>query len=316
MRRESDLNDLDLPSLRAFVTICEMGSVTEAARHLGVTQSAISQRLKKLEKKSRHELLDRSLRPIRTTYAGQAFLERARKIIAEVTRLEFDLAGDNDFPLDELRLGIVDSLAPTLVPPLVQTLRETVNRVAVRVDGSVDLVKMLIDRNLDIIISSDPIQERDCFERHEVYREHLLLAMPRDLPIAMDDPAKILHQLANMLPMVRYTSGTLLSKKIDVLLRRLSLSPLPNLEFNDSASILGMVCAKMGWAITTPICLFQSRAPLNQLSLVALPFGEVTHTFYLINRRDELGALPGRLVKMIEEIIGKNMEDFVLEINQ
>src|SRR5919199_819969 len=133
------MTDVDLVGLRTFVIVCETRSLTKAARLLGMTQSAVSQRLKRLEDQSRFELIDRRLRPIGPTLAGQALLERARRILAEVDRLEFDLSRRADLPIPELRLGIADSLGSALVPPLVQRIRPSVRQLAIRVDASIDL---------------------------------------------------------------------------------------------------------------------------------------------------------------------------------
>jgi DNA-binding transcriptional LysR family regulator len=295
--------DVDFVGLRTFLTVCEKESLTEAARVLGTTQSAVSQRLKKLEDQTQFQLLDRRLRPIGPTAAGQILLERARRILAEVGRLEFELAGRADVLIRELRIGIADSLGSALAPPLVEAIRPSVSQLIVRVDGSADLGRLLIERELHAVISSDPLQDQDVFDRWEIYSEPMVLIVPTGLPQGAGCSVEGLHQLAASLPFIRYSPVSPLARQIETHLRRLGLQPPHNLEFNESETIVEMVAHGLGWAITTPLCLLQSRAALSSIRVLKLPAGEINRAFTLLCRRNELGSLPHRLFQLSCAII-------------
>ena len=66
--REHGKIDL-LRALEVFLAAADSGSMTTAARHLKITQSAISQQLKLLETEMRVTLMDRNTRPLRLTPA-------------------------------------------------------------------------------------------------------------------------------------------------------------------------------------------------------------------------------------------------------
>ena len=68
---------IDLRSLQAFVAVCDTGSMTAAAKQLGVSQSAISQAVSALEREQGTSLFDRDSRPPRANSAGRALLELA-----------------------------------------------------------------------------------------------------------------------------------------------------------------------------------------------------------------------------------------------
>src|ERR671917_262120 len=73
---------LDLDAVRLFVLSAEFGSLTRAAEAAGTVQPVVSQRLKALETRLGRRLLDRTPRLVRPTHDGEAFLPRARALLA------------------------------------------------------------------------------------------------------------------------------------------------------------------------------------------------------------------------------------------
>src|SRR5258708_32683091 len=76
---------LKLDSLLAFVTTAEAGSISEAARRLQISKSVASERLAELGRAVGATLLRRSTRKLTLTEDGGALLERARRILREVS---------------------------------------------------------------------------------------------------------------------------------------------------------------------------------------------------------------------------------------
>jgi DNA-binding transcriptional LysR family regulator len=76
---------LKLDSLLAFVRTAEAGSISEAARRLQISKSVASERLAELERTVGATLIHRSTRKLVLTEAGSAFLERAKRILREVS---------------------------------------------------------------------------------------------------------------------------------------------------------------------------------------------------------------------------------------
>ncbi len=75
----------------AFVAVVERGSFSAAARELGLTASAVSKAISRLEQRLGVRLAIRSTRSLRLTAEGQAFLERAQQLLEEMNRLEADI---------------------------------------------------------------------------------------------------------------------------------------------------------------------------------------------------------------------------------
>src|SRR5204862_2275561 len=76
---------LNLDSLLAYLTTAEAGSISEAARRLQISKSVASERLAELERNVGAPLVHRSTRKLVLTEDGSAFLERAKRILREVS---------------------------------------------------------------------------------------------------------------------------------------------------------------------------------------------------------------------------------------
>lgn len=91
-------------SLRAFLTVVDQGSFSEAAEILHLTQPAISKRLAALEVQLDTKLIDRSHRQIRLTDAGTRLLPHARRILDEIHNARVALSPDSAQVEGELQI--------------------------------------------------------------------------------------------------------------------------------------------------------------------------------------------------------------------
>lgn len=96
---------LDLDAVRLFVLSAEFGSLTRAAEAAGTVQPVVSQRLKALEARLGRRLLDRTPRLVRLTHDGEAFLPRARALLAAHDQA---LRFGQEEPAPRFALGVSD----------------------------------------------------------------------------------------------------------------------------------------------------------------------------------------------------------------
>ena len=73
---------LDVDAVRAFTLVADFQSFTKAAEALDTSQAAISVKLKRLEDRLGHKLIERTPRLVRLCASGAAFLDAARDFIA------------------------------------------------------------------------------------------------------------------------------------------------------------------------------------------------------------------------------------------
>ena len=75
-------------AMKTFVRVAELGSLSAAARELGLTQPAVSQQMAALERHLNMRLLHRSTRQLALTDSGEAYYQRARHILQSVDEAE------------------------------------------------------------------------------------------------------------------------------------------------------------------------------------------------------------------------------------
>lgn len=108
------LHNLDIDLLRAFVTVCDLGSFTRAADALLRRQSTLSLQIKRLEDGLGKRLLDRSARHVRLTPEGEGLLAHARQMLELNDRLVASL--DEPALAGTVRLGTPEDFATTHLP--------------------------------------------------------------------------------------------------------------------------------------------------------------------------------------------------------
>ncbi|WES67636.1 LysR family transcriptional regulator [Superficieibacter sp. HKU1] len=102
--------------LKSFVTLTEVGSFTECAEQLGITQAAVSQHIRHLEQKL-GPLLLRSRRPLELTPAGNALTDYCQQVDRAHRQLELRLS-DSDVTCGEISLISPGSIGLRLYPLL------------------------------------------------------------------------------------------------------------------------------------------------------------------------------------------------------
>lgn len=197
---------MEIHQLRYFVAAAEAGSMTLAARRCRVAQPSLSQQIRKLEEGLEVALFDRVGRGIALTEAGRALLPRARRILAEVAETRENLRAEVESGAGRLAIGAIPTIAPYLLPPVLAGLRAEFPgcELVVREDLTANLVEAVVHHELDVAITSTPI-DHELVEVEVVGREELLAVAPAAHPLAgigrltLDDlreqPTVSLHEM-------------------------------------------------------------------------------------------------------------------------
>ncbi len=177
--------DLDLDLLRGFVTVAERGGFTAAGQALGLTQSAISLKVKRLEELLGKPVFTRGAKQVTLTREGETLLTYARRMLAlneEAVRrfVAPPIAG-------KLRLGVADHFVPRhLAPALARFARTWPElRIEVEVGRSHELRAALAREELDLVLGKRRDGET---EGRVIFTEAVIWVAAPDFGLARDRP--------------------------------------------------------------------------------------------------------------------------------
>lgn len=288
-----------LHGLRVFLSVSGCGSMTIAAKRLGLTQSAVSQSIRHLEQTLGTLLIDRGGRPLKPTAAGMMLQNRAAALIEDASALAVVVRQASATKAHELRIGIIDSFASTVGPSLIRALLPIVTRLSFRSGLAHDHAEGLLTRNLDVIISSDAMDDVDGLDRYPILSEPFLLILPEKLAATVSNPA--LKTLATTQSLIRFSARSLIGAQIERHLRRLGVRFPLLLEVDATDTLFAIVAEGLGWGIATPLCVLQARSRTDAIRILPFPSPGFVRQIHLLSRAGELGTLPEQIARLARE---------------
>lgn len=301
--------DWDL--LASWVAVMETGSVSCAARLLHISQAAVSQRIKQLESSLGTSLLDRSTRPAQPTAAGQRLLEHAKDLLTRADQMAESVRNVSRAKRMVVRFGCVDSFAATVGPLLVKALAGTSHQIRLWSGSATMIDDLAAGRQLDLAVTtSDSLLPG--ISRTPLFSETYCAVLPASSEI---EKLGSLQDLGRQLPLLRYSSRSLIGRHIEDYLLHHGDALERTCEFDATEPLLSLVASGMGFAITTPLCLWKSRhfvpslriLPLSAFSRRGRPYPELTRKFHLAYREGELGSLPFEVRELVRIAVGRQL---------
>ena len=135
--------DPDWNQLRAFITTAQTGSLSAAARQLGLTQPTLSRQVAALEEHLQIALFERVGRGLVLTETGRTLLEDCTGMGAAATRFALRASGQSQKIEGRVRISASDVLCAHLLPPVITELQEIAPRLEIEVLATNDLSDLL-----------------------------------------------------------------------------------------------------------------------------------------------------------------------------
>ncbi len=143
--------------MAVFVAVVEGGSLAAAARRTGLTASAVSKVVTRLERGFGAPLLRRTTRSMTLTDAGQTFFERARTILEELRLVEQEMASNNAEPRGLLRVSAPLLLGQRRVVPVLLAFMKKMPAISLDLDLTDRVVDMVGERiDVAVRITNEP----------------------------------------------------------------------------------------------------------------------------------------------------------------
>ena len=114
---------MDIEKLKALKTAVEIGSITQAAEHMGYSQPGLTGMLKRLEQEVGYPLLRRGTKGVRLTEAGEAVMPYIDRVLESSRALERALADHAPARERILRIGSYTSITRGILPRRMKRFR-------------------------------------------------------------------------------------------------------------------------------------------------------------------------------------------------
>ncbi|MDP9965800.1 DNA-binding transcriptional LysR family regulator [Variovorax paradoxus] len=253
--------------LRTFIAVCRHGTFAAAGERIGLTQSAVSSQVKRLEEALGFALFERTGRSATLNAAGQTTLARAEEICALYARL-------GELPDDAasgglLRIGAIASAQSTLVARALARLRkqQPLLRVHVSPGVSMRLMDELDAGTIDAaVIIRPPFGLLPELAWQPLVQEPYVLIAPRKLP------GKDWRALLQEQPFLRYDRASFGGRMVERFLRREGIAVNDSIELDEIAGLVHMTSKGLGVAL---VPLVEAHLPLPA-GVRMLPLGEFT----------------------------------------
>lgn len=150
--------DINYELYKVFFYVASSLSFSEASKKLFISQSAVSQSIKTLEKKLEQPLFIRSTKKVQLTPAGQVLLKHIEPAMNLIQRGENQLLDANTLGLGQLHIGASDTICRYFLVPYIKQFHKKFPNVPIKVTNATSLncVDLLEQGKVDLIVTNYP----------------------------------------------------------------------------------------------------------------------------------------------------------------
>lgn len=279
--------NIELKSLRVFITFCESLNMSKAAEALNLTQPAISHHLALLEEQFNTKLIDREVRPMTLTKAGKILYERGLQNLADInTTVELIMHRESEF-VPKLKLGIAEFFSEITLPLLAKKLGDLAAHLHLETNKSSILMEKILNRDLDIIISGEGLYQHSYLKQSLVYKTPLIGIYNAKLKKISKSPNMLTTLIEKKIDYIEYLPSVSLGRTMKQYLHTLNYSLDAKIKVDSLRSTYTFVTLLPAWGVTFPAFLNAlSSDERNRVISFDLPEPIIPNPIYIFFRNE------------------------------
>jgi DNA-binding transcriptional LysR family regulator len=250
--------------LKTFLAVVRYGTFASAGSHIGLTQSAVSAQIQRLEEDLGYPLFERTGRSATLNAAGKHTVEVAEELLSVYARLA-DRGGVAE-QSGLLRVGAIASAQGSFLVSAIQRFRQDSPGWRIRVipGVSLNLLAQVDSGEVDVaVIIKPPFALPAELKWRTLTLEPFALLVPREL---VGQPWR---SLLKSEPFIRYDRNSFGGRQVDRFLRRIRVTVHDVVELDELQGIVGLVAQGVGVAIVP-----QAAGLYMPDTVAALPLGD------------------------------------------
>ena len=280
-----------LRQLRAFCHAARLGSITQAAVHLGLSQPAVSLHVRELENELEAILFDRGGSGISLTPAGDTLYELAKPLVRGMDQLSANFMDRiDDSASGHLQLAASVAGASFVLPRYVKQFRDRYPGIRLRVRNCLlsEGVKLLLDDEVEFVLGvKDPYPE-DTLEYRQLLAYDIVLITSLDHPLAGRETVS--PEQAAAWPAIVPPAGSYSRQFGETAARQFGVDVRAVIEVGGWGVIKRYVEKGLGISIVPSISIHET----DQVSVVPLKEYFPTRSFGVFTRRSKFLTPPAR----------------------
>lgn len=258
--------DINYELYKVFYNVASSLSFSDASKKLYISQSAVSQSIKTLEKKLGQPLFIRSTKKVRLTPAGKVLLIHIEPAMNLIHRGEAQLLESNILGLGQLHIGASDTICRYFLVPYLKQFRKKFKEVPIKVTNATSLncVDLLEQGKVDLIITNYPNQRLNHSHiRKAVHEfEDVFIANPAYFNLRQQEiPFAELKQY----PILMLDRKSTTSEFLHNLFLQHQLELMPEVELSSNDLLIDLARIGLGIAFIPDYCLSQE---INDLYII------------------------------------------------
>ena len=157
------MRNLNLDQVRSLIEVIERGSFTDAAKHLHLTQPAISQQIRELENRCGLQLVERVGKRVIATPAGRELIVHGKQIIADSEHALAAVRFHKDGAAGRVHVGAGPTALVYLLPPVLRKMRDEYPNIEITVTtGTTHTISQaLLANEIDLGLTALPVDSID-----------------------------------------------------------------------------------------------------------------------------------------------------------
>lgn len=270
--------DINYELYKVFYYVAKTLSFSEACKKLFISQSAVSQSIKTLEKKLDQTLFIRSTKRVKLTPEGEILFKHIEPAINLIMRGESQIMDANALNGGQLRIGASDTICRYYLVPFLKAFHEHFPNVHIKVTNatSAHCVDLLENEIVDLIVTNSPNPRmhsirhvRKVREFHDIFIANQNYAHLKEKRLSFDE---LLHY-----PILMLDKTSMTSEFLHALFQQHQLDLVPEIELSSNDLLIDLARIGLGIAFIPDFCL-----PKNDPDLFMLKTDELLPSRQLV----------------------------------
>ena len=260
--------DINYELYKVFYYVASSLSFSEASKRLFISQSAVSQSIKVLEKKMKRKLFIRSTKKVQLTPEGEILLKHIEPAMNLIRRGEMQLLEADSLNGGQLRIGASDTICRYYLVPYLNQFHKEFPNVHIKVinQTSIKCVELLQNGQADFIVVNYPNPVLANGNQVKIVKEFIDVFVAGKKYQELRQKEMALEELQRY-PILMLDKKSTTSEYLHMVFQRYQLDLVPEIEISSNDLLLDLAKIGLGIAFVPDYCLKKEETELFTLQI-------------------------------------------------